>query len=99
MPLRVVYLGDELSAAGFALAGVTAQVPPPGEESAWLHRAMREAKLVIVGQHCAASIPPAELETALASVSPMVMVLPEYDGTAAPNDPASRIRRLLGVEA
>ena len=98
MPLRAVYLGDELSAAGFRLAGVSARVPPGGDEAAWLHSAMREAKIVLLGARCAASIPADELEAALASISPLVMIVPEFDGRPTPADPASRIRQLLGVE-
>jgi len=98
MPLRVVYLGDELSAAGFRLAGVSARVPPRGDEAAWLHIAMRDAKIVLLGARCAAGIPPEELEPALASISPLVMIVPEFDGRPTSGDPASRIRQLLGVE-
>ena len=99
MPLQVVYLGDELSAAGFRLAGVAARVPPQGEEAPWLHAAMQEAQVVLLGIRCASAISPDTLEAALASRLPLVMVIPGFDGAPASSDPAVRVRGLLGVEA
>lgn len=99
MGMQVVYLGDELCAAGFRLAGVSTRVPPMGEEAAWLSLAMREAKMVLLGPRVAARLAPEELEHALSSVSPMVMVMPEFDGRLSGSDPAYRIRQLLGVQA
>jgi vacuolar-type H+-ATPase subunit F/Vma7 len=99
MPPQVVYLGDELTAAGFRLAGVSARVPPEGGESEWLHDAMQEAQVVLLGTRCAAALSPAALEAALASRLPLVMVIPGFNGTPASSDPAVRVRRLLGVEA
>lgn len=99
MPAQVVYLGDELSAAGFRLAGVAARLPPQGEEALWLQAAMRDAQVVLLGIRCAAAISPNVLEAALASRVPLVMVIPGFDGTPASGDPAVRVRRLLGVEA
>ena len=99
MPAQVVYLGDELSAAGFRLAGVAARLPPQGEEALWLQAAMRGAQVGLLGIRCAAAISPHVLEAALASRVPLVMVIPGFDGAPASGDPAVRVRRLLGVEA
>jgi vacuolar-type H+-ATPase subunit F/Vma7 len=99
MPSQVVYLGDELSAAGFRLAGVSARVPPEGEEALWLAAAMQEAEVVLLGIRCAAALSPSALVVALASRVPLVMVMPAFDGAPASSDPAVRVRRLLGVEA
>ena len=99
MPPQVVYLGDELSAAGFRLAGVSARVPPQGEDTGWLHDAMQEAELVLLGDSFAAALPQGALEAALSSRLPLVMVVPGFDGAPASTDPAARVRRLLGVEA
>jgi vacuolar-type H+-ATPase subunit F/Vma7 len=99
MPSQVVYLGDELSAAGFRLAGVSARVPPQGEEAEWLHNAMQEAQVVLLGISCAAALSPGALEAALASRLPLVMIVPKFNGASASNDPAARVRRSLGVEA
>jgi len=92
----IVFVGGEVEAAGFRLAGVAARVPRPGDEAAAFEQACREGTVVLVGAACAAALPRGALEAALAAPSPLVMVLP--DGAARP-DPAARVRRLLGVDA
>ena len=98
MPSTTVYLGDELSAAGYRLAGAAVRVPAAGAETDGLREAMRDAQVVLIGAGCAAAIPHSILEPALASRSPMVMVVPDLDGTRPSIDSASKVRRLLGVE-
>lgn len=99
MASTIVYLGEELSAAGFRLAGVDARVPPAGMETGCLEAAMREAQVVLLSIRCAAAIPPATLEPALASRAPLVMLIPDLNGTRPSIDSVSKVRRLLGVEA
>ncbi len=98
MPQAIVYVGDELSAAGFRLAGVAARVPKAGSEAECLVDTRLEAQVVLLGIRCAASIPPEILEPALASPSPLVMVVPDLNGAWPATDSASKVRRLLGVE-
>ena len=98
MSSRSIFLGDELSAAGFRLAGVDARVPSPGEEAGCFEKALKEGRVVLVGSRCANAIAPAMLEAALALLDPMVMIVPDWDGTLLANDPANKVRRVLGVE-
>ncbi|MDD5176165.1 MAG: hypothetical protein PHQ05_07075 [Sterolibacterium sp.] len=93
-----IFLGDELSAAGYRLAGVDARVPRPGDESGCFEKALQEARIVLVGSRCAKAIPPVALETALALLSPLVMVVPDWDGTQLASEPANKVRRVLGLE-
>lgn len=93
-----IFLGDELSAAGYRLAGVDARVPSPGDETACFEKALKEARMVLVGSRCARAIPPAVLEAALALLSPLVMVVPDWDGTQLASEPANKVRRVLGLE-
>ena len=98
MALSSIFVGDELSAAGFRLSGVEALVPPPGDETDCLQRAIKEARLVLVGARCAQAIAPAALEAAQALLSPLVMVVPDWDGTESTSDPANKVRRVLGLD-
>jgi vacuolar-type H+-ATPase subunit F/Vma7 len=93
-----VFLGDELSAAGYRLAGVDARVPAPGEEAACLETALKEARLVLLSARCARAIAPAVLEPALALCAPLVVVVPDWDGTRLSIEPADKVRRILGLE-
>ncbi len=94
----IVFLGDELSAAGFRLAGVAARVPPHGEEAAWLEAALQEAQMVLISARCAAALSPAVIEPALALRSPLVMVLPDWRGARPANEPAAKVRNVLGID-
>ncbi|MBI4291941.1 MAG: hypothetical protein HY661_10715 [Betaproteobacteria bacterium] len=93
-----VFLGDELSAAGYRLAGVDARVPSRGDETACLETALKDARLVLLGARCARAIAPAALERALALRFPLVIVVPDWDGTGLAIEPANKVRRALGLE-
>jgi vacuolar-type H+-ATPase subunit F/Vma7 len=93
-----IFLGDELSAAGYRLAGVDARLPLPGGEADCFEKALKEARMVLVGSRCAQAIPPAALEAALALLSPLVMVVPDWDGTQLASAPANKVRRALGLD-
>ena len=95
----VTYLGDAATAAAFALAGVEAHAPAAGEERAAFERACRESQLVLLGTRLARSLPPATLENALASLSPLVAIVHYGEGHAAVPDVAARARRQLGIDA
>ncbi len=52
----LIYLGDEVSAAGWRLAGATVRAPAPGEETAALDAARAQAALVLVSAAVAAAV-------------------------------------------
>jgi vacuolar-type H+-ATPase subunit F/Vma7 len=94
--LPVVYVGEELAAAGFRLAGADARVPEPGRESACLAEARSQAAVVLLGAGVAARIPEETLAAALTAASPLVLIVPE-EGAHEKRDPAKKTRRLLGA--
>jgi len=53
---------------------------------------------VLVGSRCAKAIAPAVLNAGLTLISPLVMVVPDWDGTPLASDPANWVRRALGLE-
>jgi len=93
-----VYLGDEVSAAGFRLAGLQARTPPRGDETAALSAARAEAPLVLVSAAIAARVAERELRAALAALTPLVLVVPDIDGATPVPDLALRLRIQLGLE-
>ena len=93
-----IFVGDELSAAGYRLAGMDTRVPLPGEEADCFDKALHEAHTILVGYRCARAIPPTILEAALAMLSPLVIVVPDWDGTQLAIEPANKVRRILGLE-
>jgi vacuolar-type H+-ATPase subunit F/Vma7 len=94
-----IYLGDEVSAAGYRLAGATVRIPAPGEETAALAWACAQAPLVLVSAAVAAGVAEAVLRRGLSALSPLVLIVPDLQGAAAVPDLAARLRLQLGFEA
>ena len=94
-----VYLGDEVSAAGWRLAGTAVRTPRHGEEAAALAWACTQAPLVLVSAAVAAGIAAPLLRTALLALSPLVLVVPDREGRVPLPDLAARLREQLGLQA
>jgi len=93
-----VFIGDELSAAGFRLAGVETLVPQPDAVAATLDGARARAALVIMTAELARKIPAAELEEAMLVETPALAVIPDVLFRAPVPDLARRLRSALGIE-
>ncbi|HSC62733.1 MAG TPA: V-type ATP synthase subunit F [Caldimonas sp.] len=94
-----LYLGDEVSAAGYRLAGVRVRTPAPGEATAALAEACAQAPLVLVSSAVAAAIGERALRAALSALAPLVVVVPDLEGDIPVPDLAARLRAQLGLEA
>jgi vacuolar-type H+-ATPase subunit F/Vma7 len=99
MSASPLYLGDEVSAAGYRIAGVATMVPAAGAEAAALYEALAVAPLVLVSTAVAAHIPEAALHAAQARPTPLIIVVPDILTDAAVPDVAGRLRTQLGLEA
>jgi vacuolar-type H+-ATPase subunit F/Vma7 len=95
--MRVVFLGDEASAAGYRLAGVDARAVARGEEAVALADARAAAPLVLVATSVAARIPSPIMRAACAAIAPLVAIVPDLGGDGSLPDLASRLRRQLGL--
>ncbi len=92
-----VYIGDEVEAAGYRLAGLEVRVPGRSEVLPQIHTACEQAPLVMIGAATARDIPPAELDRLLALATPSVVIVPDVRGRAGLPDLATRLRAQLGV--
>jgi len=97
MTARVVFVGDEVAAAGFRLAGIRTRTPAAGEEAAALREESAHAALILIAQRTAARVAAAELRRALASVSPLVLVVPDAAEKEDSMDISAQVRLQLGV--
>jgi vacuolar-type H+-ATPase subunit F/Vma7 len=96
---RIVYIGDEATAAGFRLAGVETVVPDAQDAAATLRRAATDgAEMILLSGAMAALVPLEELEAALARETPLLAVAPDVHGRGTPTDLAHDVRRALGIE-
>ena len=93
-----VYVGDEVSATGLRLAGLQVRVPERGGEATALASACAGAPLVLVSATVAARIAESELRAALAALTPLVLIVPDLDGSTPVPDLAVRLRKQLGLE-
>lgn len=93
-----IYLGEEVGAAGYRLAGARVHTPGPREATAALADACLHAPLVLVSAGVAAQIAPAALQRALVAPAPLVLVVPDVLEDTPMPDLAARLRAQLGSE-
>jgi vacuolar-type H+-ATPase subunit F/Vma7 len=96
--VAIAFIGDEIAAQGYRLAGARAITPAPGEELASFETACTEAAVVLVTSACAARLPADLLEAARMGTRPLVLVLPSGVFGDEPYGAARKAQRLLGVE-
>jgi len=94
-----VFIGDDVAAAGWRLAGAATCIPAPGSEAAVLAGALEEAGLVLLAAEVAARIPDAQLRAALRRVTPVTVILPDLREATPYPDVAARMKRQLGIES
>ena len=94
----VIFIGDELTAAGFRLTGITTQVPEPDAAADALRAARDTAALVIMTADLARHVPASELEAALIAEAPALAIIPDVRMRAPLPNLAKRLRRTLGIE-
>ena len=94
-----VYLGDEVAAAGYRLAGAQVHVPARDEVNAVFDEACARAPLVLVSAAIALHIDATRMRAALAALRPLVLIVPDAQGDVARPDLAARLRGQLGMEA
>ncbi len=92
------YIGDEVSAAGFRLAGARVIVPSTGDEAAALASARQSATLVLIAAGVAARIAARDLALAQAALAPLTLIVPDLQGQIPMRDLTTRLRGQLGLE-
>ncbi|HET9694879.1 MAG TPA: V-type ATP synthase subunit F [Steroidobacteraceae bacterium] len=97
---RVVYIGDEVTAAGFRLAGLEVRVTDPGGAGEALRQALAgDDDCVLFSGQLTDDVPPALLRQALEGIEPPFAVVPDVRGLGAPPDLVLEVRNALGIEA
>jgi vacuolar-type H+-ATPase subunit F/Vma7 len=97
---HVCYIGDEITAAGYRLAGAEARVPAPSEAGEAFRRACSDgADVILLSAALAHEVDPGELSAALLAESPLVAIVPDAFGRCPPPDVARDVRLALGIES
>lgn len=97
---RIVYIGDEVTALGFRLAGLDTRIAGPGEAAETLRQAAADAaECILLSGQLAEFVPAAHLEAALLATEPLLALVPDIRGDGAPADIARQVRNALGIDA
>jgi vacuolar-type H+-ATPase subunit F/Vma7 len=92
-----IYIGDEVTAAGYRLAGLRVRSPAPDECEEILSWACEEGQLILISAGLAQCIPQERLNQCIARQNPPIVVVPDLLGGAEMPDLANTLRRQLGV--
>jgi vacuolar-type H+-ATPase subunit F/Vma7 len=97
---RILYLGDEATAAGFRLAGVETRVTSPREAADALREALAgDDECVLLSGRLVDQVPASLLAVALQADTPLFAVIPDVRGEGQPPDLAGEVRNALGIDA
>lgn len=94
---RCVFIGEEVSAAGFRLAGVEVHVPAATEVTELFRRLLGEAALILIDAGTSARLPPPLLARAVREQRPRVLVIADIRGLLEPVDMIGPLKRQLGL--
>jgi vacuolar-type H+-ATPase subunit F/Vma7 len=92
-----VFIGDEISAAGFRLAGVRIRTPEAEEIGKVLEWAGENACFIIITEQYLNLLLPEQRQRYLRQVEPPLVVVPDIRGQHAVRDLATHLRAQLGV--
>ena len=92
-----VFVGDEVSATGYRLAGLRVRVPGEDDLYDTIREVCHHAPLVLISAEVAQRLPPDQLDACLARITPPVVIVPDVRGYTPVPDLATRLRRQLGV--
>jgi len=92
-----ILIGDELSAAGYRLAGARVLSPPIEGVPAAFEEARRGARFILITTEYAARLPREALHDARRA-GVFVAIVPAVRAAVAPPDPGAALRRELGVQ-
>jgi vacuolar-type H+-ATPase subunit F/Vma7 len=92
------YLGDATTATGFRLAGLEAHAPEADQLLSTFRELLATTDLLLLGASVARSLPTSEVNAAVASGRPLVVVVPDVHGETPMRDLKQRLHRELGVD-
>ena len=95
--LAPVFIGDEVSAAGFRLAGVRIRTPLTEELPAVISWASQNTSLILITAEYLAKLDSQAQQQLVSQLEPPVAVIPDISGHTPVADLATQLRAQLGV--
>ena len=96
---RVAFIGDEISAAGYRLAGAAVFSPSAKDVHKTFVKVSDEADVIMITAEAARYIPEPLMADALAATSPLVMVVEDVRARVSPPDLEKQMHAILGLDA
>ena len=97
MPVPI-FIGDEVSAAAYRLAGIDTRVPERTAIGHEFEYALHTANLVVITAEFAAQLSDETLHQAVRRAAPLVLIVPDAAGREQPADLDRQVDRVLGIE-
>lgn len=92
-----VFIGDEVSAAGYRLCGIESQIADRSNALPLIRQACERSSLVLVSSSVLQYLQRNELDDLFVNIAPPVLVVPDIQGLHEVPDIASRINQQLGL--
>lgn len=95
--MKAVLIADEVTASGFALAGVNTFIPQPEQAAHILQEQAEDADLVLISAGMARFIPEDILHPYQIQPKPLVIIIPGVRKQVIPKDKIQEIKKGLGI--
>jgi vacuolar-type H+-ATPase subunit F/Vma7 len=95
--IKLVLIGDELTAVGWRLAGAQIHVPEPQAAGESFAAALLSSDIVLITAELAARVPAGQLAAALHASHPLVLVIPDLRHQREPSPLEELVHRALGI--
>lgn len=94
----IVFIGDEVTAAGFRLTGITTHAPEPKALAALVAAQQDSCDLLLITTETLSALPDRMRSDMGEWNRPLVVFVPDIRNRAPAIDLESRVRRELGIE-
>lgn len=95
---RIVFLGDEVTAAGYRLAGAVTHTPDRDSAERIFEDACQSARLIVLSAEVANWIDQDRLDEAQAQGQPLITIVSDIRNRHEPPDLEAHTRKVLGLE-
>jgi len=96
---RVAFIGDEISAAGYRLAGAAVFSPSAKDVHKTFVEVSGKVDVVMITAEASRHIAEPLMADALAATSPLVMVIEDVRARVSPADLEKQMHAILGLDA
>jgi vacuolar-type H+-ATPase subunit F/Vma7 len=95
--MKLVVIGDELTAVGWRLAGAQVYSPDSQTPGEFFRGALADSDVVLITAELAARVPADQLSAALHDAHPLVLVIPDLRRQSQPPDLEEQVHHALGI--